>query len=71
MEDFISDHPILFVAMIFVVLVACAAFGTFASCRAATRDIGFNSRFDIMAGCQIEVNPGQWIPLESYYFKDE
>lgn len=41
------------------------------SCSAKTADIGFAHRYSLMGGCQIEVKPGQWIPLESYYFKQQ
>lgn len=44
---------------------------TEATCNAKTADIGFDHRWDIMSGCMVEVEPGQWIPLENYYFKQE
>jgi hypothetical protein len=41
------------------------------SCKAKTEQMGFPSDYSYMGGCKIEVNPGQWIPLDSYYFKQE
>ena len=38
-------------------------------CDAKTSDIGFPHRFSVMGNCQIEITPGQWIPLDSYYFQ--
>lgn len=40
-------------------------------CNAKTQYIGFEHRWSFYGGCQIEVTDGQWIPLESYYFKQE
>ena len=40
-------------------------------CTAKTEDIGFSSRWSVLGGCQIEVKEGQWIPLNSYYFKQD
>lgn len=42
-----------------------------AKCFERTENMGFDSRWSLLGGCQIEVNAGQWIPLESYYFKQE
>jgi len=41
------------------------------SCYERTKYMGFDVNYDIWAGCQIEVEKGKWIPLESYYFKEE
>ena len=35
-------------------------------CDAKTSGMGFNHRFSFLGNCQIEVTPGQWIPLENY-----
>jgi hypothetical protein len=63
-------------AVVLLVLVIVATIGGMiwyeqASCIAKTENIGFNHRWSILGGCQIEVVSGQWIPLESYYFKQE
>lgn len=60
--------------VIFILLIALAVGGYVAvfgliPCNAMTRDIGFASRYSIFGGCQVEVTPGQWIPLSSYYFR--
>lgn len=41
------------------------------SCNAKTQDMGFDHRFSALGGCQIEIEEGRWIPLDSYYFKEE
>jgi hypothetical protein len=71
-EDFLDLLKILFVIVIVAVLLAYAV-NTFSrtSCMAQTVQIGFPSRYSFWQGCQIEVKPGQWIPLDSYYFKQE
>ena len=64
----------LLLLLALVVMLVCTAVSVvsdYVICNAKTKDMGFNSRFGILSGCQIEVNPGQWIPLESYYFKQE
>jgi len=42
-----------------------------AVCVAKTAEIGFASKWSILGDCRVEVQPGQWIPLDSYYFKQE
>lgn len=41
------------------------------ACNARTADMGFEHRWSLFGGCQIEVVESQWIPLESYYWKQE
>lgn len=41
------------------------------TCYAKTINMGFAHHWDFFGGCRIEVKPGQWIPLESYYFKQQ
>lgn len=65
-----------FVSLVLVIILIIAAVGVVmwldnASCAAKTEYIGFDSRWSVLGGCQIEVETGQWIPLESYYFKQE
>ena len=40
-------------------------------CYAQTADMGYDARWGVWTGCQIEVESGKWIPLDSYYFKEE
>ena len=44
---------------------------TNAQCNAETLNMGFDHRYSFLGGCQIEVNEGQWIPLDNYYFEEE
>lgn len=59
------------VIRVFLVVLVIYFFSMRGFCMAKTVDIGYPSRWSIMAGCQIEVKESQWIPLESYYFKEE
>lgn len=60
---------------IVVLLLAAALAGYFyidaASCKAKAEGMGFEYKWSIIASCQIEVEDGRWIPLDSYYFKEE
>lgn len=40
-------------------------------CYAKTQQMGFEVKYTYWSGCLIEVTPGQWIPLDNYYFKQE
>lgn len=57
-------------ALLVVVLFLYGVFSAF-QCESKTSGMGFENRWGPVMGCQIEVNPNQWIPLESYYFKQE
>ncbi len=62
----------LILTLIFLaVLIAGAKAWSSYACDVKTRDMGFNNRYSYVAGCQIEVEEGKWIPLDSYYFKEE
>lgn len=54
-----------------ILFVIFFLFGPAFECQAKTSGMGFPHRWGPLMGCQIEVNPGQWIPLDSYYFKQE
>jgi hypothetical protein len=54
-----------------VILFAIGYYASKATCDAKTKDIGFAHRFSALGGCQIETTPGQWIPLDSYYFQQQ
>lgn len=62
---------ILFVLCLVVVAVGADYITNRISCETKTAQIGFDHRYTFWGGCLIEVRPGQWIPLESYYFKQE
>jgi hypothetical protein len=69
------DRDFLLLIFISCSVVACLLGGAVlmdrVGCLAKTADMGFDSRYSLWAGCQIEVKEGQWIPLDSYYFKEE
>lgn len=64
-----------FAVLVVILLITIFIGGAFLldkmACEAKTQDMGFAHRFSVLGGCQIEVTPGQWIPLDSYYFKQE
>lgn len=67
-EDYIG------LILLFAILI-CFCFGAIlyenASCNAKTENIGFPHQWSLLGRCKIEVSDGKWIPLESYYFKQE
>jgi len=73
------DWEFFKVVIIAVLIVALLSGGSIwginilsrAKCEARTVNIGFDHRYSFLGGCQIEVKDGQWIPLDSYYFKEE
>ena len=80
MKNFFKQHAAHIIGTLLVIaIVGGLLFGTAKllwyvsarECAAETQYMGFESRWDRWAGCQIEVSPGQWIPLDSYYFKQE
>lgn len=76
MSDFWYDYGDLIIGVfVFIIIVTLVVFGVGkleqAQCIAKTQSIGFDYRWSWLGGCQIEVTEGQWIPLESYYFKQE
>jgi hypothetical protein len=62
------------VSLIFwIVLVIAILFGliiwmSVGICNAQTLNIGFPHTYNIMGGCLVQPNPGQWIPLENWRF---
>ena len=42
-----------------------------ANCLAKTQGMGYSADYTAFGGCRIEVKSGHWIPLDSYYFKEE
>ncbi len=76
MKNYFLDNPeVVVLLLIIVALLVCIVGGSIAmdtaTCSAKTADIGFNHQWSFWGGCLIEVQPGQWIPLENYYFKQE
>ena len=72
MKNFFEDFAPLIALVVLLILVILGGLAVDnLICDAKTANIGFTSRWSIYGGCQIEVTPDQWIPLESYYFKQE
>ncbi len=70
---FKGESITVFVVMVFLFWSMIFGFAKLseAKCNAQTESIGFPHRWSFLGDCQIEVTDGQWIPLESYYFKQE
>jgi hypothetical protein len=76
MRHIVSEFGELFLWLLLLISIfLLITWGTVAmaekSCYAQTESIGFPSRWSFWGACQIEVTPGQWIPLNNYYFKQE
>ena len=64
--------------IIFIAIIATVYFVLFMiafaiesmSCKAIGERMGVPYDYSLFSGCMIEVN-GHWIPLESYYVKEE
>ena len=52
-------------------MVTTATVAEVIECHQATKDIGLNSRWFLIGGCQIEIEPDRWIPLRSYRWIEE
>ena len=65
---------IIMVLIVLLVITSCVGLGVgydYTVCQAKTSQIGFPSRYSVFGGCLIEVSPDKWIPLDSYYFKQQ
>ena len=72
MRNFFEDFaPLIAILVLLIVVILSGLAVDTLICNSKTANIGFTSRWSIYGGCQIEVTPDQWIPLESYYFKQE
>lgn len=72
-RDFIDEDWVFYalVSIVACLIILAAIYMEKVECYAKTESIGFSRRWSFMAGCQIEVKENQWIPLDSYYFKQE
>jgi len=68
MNEFLS---MILVLIVIVAMVLGLSVMFEEQCFAQTEDIGFDVRWSFLGKCQIEVESGRWIPLESYYFRQE
>lgn len=58
---------LIFVAGVFVGLVY---FDT-PICQEKTENINLDSRWSFWGGCQVEIEPGRWIPLDNWYYVEK
>ena len=73
---YLPDWVEVLIIILFVILLFFGAFyGAIEfnekSCMSKADMMGVNHRFDVWTGCMIEIKTGQWIPLDSYYWKDD
>lgn len=65
-----------YVGVAFIILISALALGVnfyieSSICEAKTSEMGFQSDWSVLGGCRIEITDGRWIPLDTYYFKEE
>lgn len=70
-DEMKSLKPILIFLLGVVILFSVGYYINKGTCDAKTSDIGFAHRYSLMGNCQIETSPGQWVPLENYYFQQQ
>jgi len=68
-EDFYVEiiSVVVFLVVLFSLSFALAA----NSCRITAGYMEVNYEYSIVAGCMIEIEDGKYIPLKSYYYKEE
>lgn len=73
MDDSCSEGVATIVGVIIVMIIIFAAnfYLDRVACFSKSADMGFNANYSYFGGCRIEVEDNKWIPLESYYFKEE
>ena len=74
--DFWEDwkEVIILLSLLLLALFCCGGTtiaGETLSCHGRTSDLDFDSRWLLVGGCQIEVEPDKWIPLENYRWMEE
>ena len=74
---FIYDYVLGWFIVIVVILGLLSGFGRFVKyvnnreCQTKAEVMGFNYKYSRWTGCIIEVESEKWIPLGSYYYKEE
>lgn len=59
---------LLFVAFIATFVVLMTHLVSQPTCYAETADMDIEGRWSFWAGCQVEAEPGNWIPLKHYQY---
>uniref|UniRef100_A0A6M3K974 Uncharacterized protein n=1 Tax=viral metagenome TaxID=1070528 RepID=A0A6M3K974_9ZZZZ len=66
-------------AIVMILIAIALTFGTFYGtfmlakyeCQVKSAQMEVDSRWRVIGGCFIEIEADKWIPIESYYFKEE
>lgn len=67
----VFEYALILMLVAVVLLVILAVLGLpRLECEAKTDQIGYPHRWSFMAGCEIQVGEGRWIPLDSYYYQE-
>lgn len=70
-RDFGTARAVLLFLLGVLILFSIGYFVNKGVCDAKTTDIGFPHRFSALGGCQVEIDPGHWIPLDNFYFPQQ
>lgn len=61
--------------VILILILACLFGGNIAldsyACHQKGAQMNYPAHYSVITGCMIQVENGRWIPVESYYFKEE
>ena len=67
----VGGCAILFSVLLIIALSVGSFYLNKVGCFSKASDMGFNVNYSYFGGCKIEVEENKWIPLDSYYFKQE
>lgn len=76
LDDWFHDYRDVFILVIaLALLIGMALYGSLELnkkiCSVKAEQMQMESHWGFWEGCMIEVQPGKWIPLDSYYYKEE
>ena len=63
--------PIVLLIVVIIVGVGCEYITNAVICTRVSETMQVDSQYKLLGGCFIEVENERWIPLDSYYWKDE
>lgn len=67
---FMLSLTLAFVVICVLIFCGAAYFLDRPSCEAKTAEINMESRWSFFGGCQVEVEPDRWIPLDNWYYTE-
>ena len=63
--------PILFLIIVILAGMSCGWITNIITCTRIAETMEVDSQYRFLGGCFIEIENEKWIPLNSYYWKDE